>query len=233
MTDNERHKEVRTLRTLTNFIFITDEPHVVELRDGDKVFGQVEEITSRSIGAERVNVAKVTLWGPDILHKHEKREETYICLEGEGELYLNGRIFDFVSGKRAIIGSGVWHAARPKEACKELILLCVSSPAFDPDDVYEDSRGRKWRIKRKEEKMVEVNQKVVIVPTDIADEEFGREVEKKGKIVLTVLSKSNLGVCTLLLPKGVSIQGHSHPLPPGPYEGHDYIDLHESHLAPA
>lgn len=81
--------------------------------------------------------------------------------------------------------------------------------------------------------MVTIKQQIIIVPSDGASEEFKGKVEAKGKIVLTVLDKSSIGVCTLLLPKGVSIQGHSRPMPPGPYEGHEYLDLHESHLVPA
>lgn len=44
-----------------------------------EVFGEVEEITSRALGAERTNVAKVTLWGPDFLHHHKKsRRDVYL-----------------------------------------------------------------------------------------------------------------------------------------------------------
>ena len=124
---------------MANFIIVSDKPHVNKI-----LFGTVEEITSRSIGAERTNVAKVILWGPDVLHRHKEAEETYICLEGEGDIYLDGEIFDFVPGTRVIIGPGTLHAARPKGTCERLILLCISSPAFDPKDVYENYRGRTW-----------------------------------------------------------------------------------------
>jgi mannose-6-phosphate isomerase-like protein (cupin superfamily) len=123
---------------------VETEPLIFELKDEDEVFGQVKEITSRSIGARRANVAEITLWAADIIHKHKKNEETYICLEGEGEIYLDGRIIDFPPGTRVIIRPGVQHAARPKDTHSELTFLCVSSPAFDPNDVYEDPRGRKW-----------------------------------------------------------------------------------------
>ncbi|PIR72986.1 MAG: hypothetical protein COV26_00965 [Candidatus Nealsonbacteria bacterium CG10_big_fil_rev_8_21_14_0_10_36_23] len=124
---------------MANFIIVSEKPNVVKI-----LFGTVEEITSRIVGAERTNVAKVVLWGPDVLHCHKEAEETYICLEGEGDICLDNEIFDFVPGTRVIIGPGTLHAARPKETCERLILLCVSSPAFDPKDVYEDPRGRTW-----------------------------------------------------------------------------------------
>lgn len=130
-------------------IIITDEPNIVELREGGEVFGKVEEITSKALGAKRTNVAKVTLLGPDVLHSHGEAEETYICLEGQGELYLgelylDGQVFDFVPGMRVIIDPGIQHAARPNKDFERLVILCVSSPPFDPNDVYEDSRGRRW-----------------------------------------------------------------------------------------
>ena len=127
-----------------SFVLVREKAHVVELEDDKEVFGEVEEITSRAVGAERVNVAKVTLWGPDILHYHKEAEETYICLEGEGELFIDGQIFKFVPGIRAIIRPGVVHAARPKQKLGRVVFLCVASPAFSPDDVFEDSRGRIW-----------------------------------------------------------------------------------------
>lgn len=129
---------------MSNFTIVSEKPNIVEISDRKEVFGEVEEITSRAVGAERANIVKVTLWGPDILHTHKKAEETYICVEGEGELYLDGQIVDFVPGIRVIIAPGTLHAARPKKEWGKLVLLCVASPAFDPNDVYEDPRARKW-----------------------------------------------------------------------------------------
>lgn len=81
--------------------------------------------------------------------------------------------------------------------------------------------------------MVTINQQVIIVASDGASEEFKSKVKAMGEVALTVLDRSSMGVCTLLLPRGVSIQGHSHPIPSGSfYEGHEYLDLHESHLMP-
>lgn len=129
---------------MKKFTVVSEKPNIVEFNDDKEFFGEVEEITSRAVGAERANVAKVTLWGPDVLHTHKEAEETYICLEGEGKLFLDGRIIDFVPGIRVIVAPGTLHAARPKEEFGKLVLLCMASPAFSPDDVYEDPRGRKW-----------------------------------------------------------------------------------------
>lgn len=126
------------------FVFIKEGPNIVELSDERRVFGKVEEITSRSLAAGRANISKVTLWGADFVHYHKKGEETYICLKGKGEIFLNGQIFDFIPGTRVIIRPITLHAARPKNGFDKLIFLCLSSPAFDPSDVYNDKRGRRW-----------------------------------------------------------------------------------------
>jgi len=136
--------------TKTKYIIIKEKPKIIEFIDdkgifGTGVFGKAEEITSRAVGAERTNVAKITLWGPDILHTHKETEETYICVEGEGEIFLIDQIFEFIPGVRVIIRPGILHAARPKKnGRKLLVFLCVSSPAFKPEDVYNDPRDRAW-----------------------------------------------------------------------------------------
>jgi len=73
-------------------VIIREEPKKTPLQDGTVTFGEAEEITSRQIGAEKTNLAKITLWGPDILHKHALAEETYVCTVGTGELFLGDQI---------------------------------------------------------------------------------------------------------------------------------------------
>lgn len=126
------------------FVIIRDEPVVVKLEDNGEVFGEVAEVTSRALGAERTNMSIVTLWGKDKLHLHPETEETYICKEGEGEIHLNGMIYEFRPGTRVIIRPGNFHAAGPKKDCNELVFICVASPAFDPEDVLFSPRGRNW-----------------------------------------------------------------------------------------
>ncbi len=127
------------------FIIIRKEPKVVVLKDNGEVFGEIREILSVEGGAKRTNLAQVTLKGPDILHSHRKAEETYICVEGEGYIFLNGEIYDFGLGTRIIIKPGTLHAASPKNDSEKLVFLCISSPAFDPDDVFEDPCRRVWQ----------------------------------------------------------------------------------------
>ena len=128
----------------TSFVVIRTNPKVVKMEDDKGGFGELEELTSRELGAERVNVVRISLWCPDFLHYHEISEETYICLEGEGELFLGDRVIRFNPGTRSIIRPGTLHAARPRLFGWKLVFLCVSSPAFDPADVYNDPVGRRW-----------------------------------------------------------------------------------------
>lgn len=129
-----------------HFSVVQGSPNMVELEDTKRhktdVFGIIEEMTSRAGGAEKASFAKITLWTPDKLHRHEMAEETYICLENEGQIFLDGKIVDFTPGVRVIIEPGTLHAARPIKG--ELVFYCVSSPPFDEKDVYYDRRGRKW-----------------------------------------------------------------------------------------
>ncbi|MFZ2969974.1 MAG: cupin domain-containing protein [Minisyncoccia bacterium] len=121
---------------------ISSEPEVAELYDEKEVFGEIAEITSNKLGAEHANFVKVTLWAPDILHHHNEAEETYICLEGEGEIILGDEIHEFIPGVRVIISPGTPHAARPKDL--KVSFWCISSPPFNPDDVHNHKCGRNW-----------------------------------------------------------------------------------------
>ncbi len=123
---------------------VQKKPKMVELRDGDIVFGQVEEITSRAVGVEGANLASVTLTGPDFVHINNRAEETYIYELGMGKILLGDKIYDFGPDTRVIIPPGTPHAAKPYDSFPQFVFLCVSSPAFDPADVHPDPRGRNW-----------------------------------------------------------------------------------------
>jgi len=126
-------------------------PNVVKLKHWRDTFGEIEELISRDLGAGRVGVAKVTLTSQDILHWHKETEETYICLKGEGEIFLDGDVVRFIPGVSVIIRPGTVHAASPSGR-DSLVFFCVSSPAFNPGDVINDPRGRRWE-EIKEERM--------------------------------------------------------------------------------
>jgi len=135
--------EVSPLQT-DSFCIIHEKPKIIELRDEIGAVGKVEEFTSKSTGAVQANVTDVTLWGPFFLHHHKISEETYICSDGEGEVFLDGQIIEFGPGVRVIVKPGTVHAARPKKGCEKLVYLTVTAPAEDPSDNIFDPRGRAW-----------------------------------------------------------------------------------------
>lgn len=83
---------------------------------------------------------------------------------------------------------------------------------------------------------VAIGQRVYIRPTRMASDEFREKITSVGldrKRIAVVLDRTRTGSCVLLLPSGVSVPGHSHGFPPGTkYAGHEYLDVHESHLQP-
>ena len=121
---------------------IVSKPKIIELNDGKETFGEIEEITSKGFGAKHATFAKVTLWGPDILHYHKSAEETYICLKGEGEIILDDTVYKFLPGTRVIISPKTLHAVRPRDL--KVVFYCISSPPFDQNDVHKNKRGRNW-----------------------------------------------------------------------------------------
>jgi len=124
---------------------IQEEPKVVELKDGEVVFGTVEEITSWAVGARQADVTRITLTGPDFVHINNRTEETYIYESGRGKILLGNEIFEFNPGTRVIIPPGTLHAAKPYDSFPQFVFLRVASPPFDPEDVfYPDPRGRNW-----------------------------------------------------------------------------------------
>lgn len=66
-------------------------------------------------------------------HYHKKLTELYYVLEGEGQMELDGELFDVKPGSAILIKPGCRHRAIGK-----LKILNVPVPAFDPDDEWFD-----------------------------------------------------------------------------------------------
>lgn len=76
------------------------------------------------------------------------------------------------------------------------------------------------------QKQVQKGSKVRINTARTSDE-LRKKVADLGEVTGEVGDMSGIGVCTVLLPPGVKIPGHSQPL--GADDRH-YIDLHRDHL---
>lgn len=69
--------------------------------------------------------------------------------------------------------------------------------------------------------------KVYLRPTNIASDELREKVATMGDdVVGEIVVVTGIDVCTVLLPPGITIEGHSHVFD----ENRHYIDLHGSHL---
>lgn len=71
------------------------------------------------------------------VHYHRKMTETYVVLDGEGEIELDGEIHPLVPLSSVMIRPGCRHRATPKQGGM-LRILNIAMPPFDPADEFED-----------------------------------------------------------------------------------------------
>jgi hypothetical protein len=76
---------------------------------------------------------------------------------------------------------------------------------------------------------METGSKVRLRPTKIASLQLSKLVMAYGEVTGEIAGVTRLDVCTVVLPIGVSLPGHSHPFTFNGEE-HHYIDLHKQHL---
>ncbi len=76
---------------------------------------------------------------------------------------------------------------------------------------------------------MESGNQVRFEPSEGASDEFRAKIAALGELRGTVVAFTGLGSCTVLLPEGVTISGHSHELPNDSY-GRHYVDVSERHL---
>ena len=66
-------------------------------------------------------------------HYHKRLTETYVILEGEGQMELDGKLFPIRPGNTIRIKPGCRHRALGK-----LKIMVISVPSFDPEDEWFD-----------------------------------------------------------------------------------------------
>ena len=69
-------------------------------------------------------------------HYHKKMTETYVVLEGEGTIELDGEVLELKPLMSVMIRPGCVHRARPVDG-GTLRILNLAIPVFDPDDEWE------------------------------------------------------------------------------------------------
>ncbi|MCB2209782.1 cupin domain-containing protein [bacterium] len=98
----------------------------------------VQEITGLEVGnVVSHSLAEVRLQsgGTSEAHYHKVAEESYLILEGEAQLLVNGREVHLTPGDAVVIQPPEVHQiSNPGDT--ELVFLAVCVPAWVPDDSY-------------------------------------------------------------------------------------------------
>jgi len=76
-----------------------------------------------------------------------------------------------------------------------------------------------------------IGAKGLLVLNEKAPQDLRVAVATRGAVEVEIADKTGLGVCQVILPKGVSFPGYSQLLEGGTYAGHHLMDLHESLIA--
>jgi mannose-6-phosphate isomerase-like protein (cupin superfamily) len=85
----------------------------------------------------RTSAACITLDGGAKVarHYHRRSDEVFVCVGGEGDLWVDGSHRALASGVAAVVPALSPHALVNRSA-RPLSLIVVSSPPFSDDDVY-------------------------------------------------------------------------------------------------
>jgi len=70
----------------STFSITVAKPKIVKLEFENQVFGNVVELTSLATSADKASLARVILWGADVIHSHNENQETYVHERGVGEI---------------------------------------------------------------------------------------------------------------------------------------------------
>ena len=103
-----------------------------EISPVDCPCGQARRAFADVAGAP-VSVHIVDIHEDSRVHFHKKMTETYVVLEGEGQIELDGERFDVKPMSAIMIKPGCRHRAIGK-----LKILNIPAPAFDPQDEWFD-----------------------------------------------------------------------------------------------
>ncbi|HVV61675.1 MAG TPA: cupin domain-containing protein [Pseudolabrys sp.] len=104
----------------------------------DPRYGVVVELAGPATGLASMGVAwvEVDIGAISPAHWHEKTEEVYAIIEGQGEMYLDGEGFSVTEGDVISIKPGVVHAIK-NPGPEPLRLIVATAPGYDEADDHE------------------------------------------------------------------------------------------------
>ena len=107
--------------------------NLADVKPREDVCGILRELYA----SEHMSLAHVVVTGIAKKHMHKKMEEVYYVTEGEGKLFLGDDTLEIKLGDTIPIPKDTWHYLI-KVPDKQLSVLVITYPNFDPSDVIEE-----------------------------------------------------------------------------------------------
>ena len=94
------------------------------------VCGKIEEMYN----SDNLSLSVATITGKSEPHKHEKTEEVYFILKGQGTIYIDGESKEIGEGDLIPIPKNKFHHIEMVDN-KTIELFVITHPKFDASDV--------------------------------------------------------------------------------------------------
>ena len=101
-------------------------------KDGSTIRSILDR-TNAPVRNQSLAEAIVPVGQPTERHYHQRSEEFYFILEGQGTLEIGGEIREVTPGDAILIPPGAWHQIT---ASQTLRFLCCCAPPYSHEDTY-------------------------------------------------------------------------------------------------
>lgn len=114
--------EIRNLSSQTPFT----------TKDGSTIRSILDR-SNAPVDQQSLAEAGVPAGGATARHYHQRSEEFYFLLEGEGTMEIDGEQREVGPGDAVLIPAGAWHQI---QAATDLRFLCCCAPPYSDDDTF-------------------------------------------------------------------------------------------------